>query len=170
MIRFMRHEKCFTNIMNNTIEVYYPKGFMSLFDIDDVGLVLGKRSYICKPKNTSPYVLLFSRKSFHRTILNPPRNKDVDHINRNTLDNRRKNLRVVHQSINQLNRGKTKSKTSSKYKGVFFRPKRNKWFSETTLYGKTYFIGTYLSEIDAARAYNNFFISRNINILLNEIS
>lgn len=39
----------------------------------------------------------------HRIILNPPTGLVVDHINRNSLDNRRKNLRIVSQRENVLN-------------------------------------------------------------------
>lgn len=42
-------------------------------------------------------------KLLHRYLLNPPRNMTIDHINRNPLDNRRCNLRVVTQFENNQN-------------------------------------------------------------------
>lgn len=54
----------------------------------------------------------------HRVITNAPRGKEVDHINRNKLDNRRQNLRVVSKSVNSLNkpsRGIEESKYWSGY-------------------------------------------------------
>lgn len=40
----------------------------------------------------------------HRFIMNYPKNKCIDHINRDTLDNRRSNLRIVSKGENSKNR------------------------------------------------------------------
>lgn len=40
----------------------------------------------------------------HRLILNAPEGVEIDHINRNSLDNRRCNLRICDRSTNMLNR------------------------------------------------------------------
>lgn len=40
----------------------------------------------------------------HRLIMSPPKKLVVDHINHNTMDNRKSNLRVVSRSINNKNR------------------------------------------------------------------
>jgi endogenous inhibitor of DNA gyrase (YacG/DUF329 family) len=73
----------------------------------------------------------------------------VDHINRNTLDNRLCNLRICVHKQNVANRGGLKNKTS-KYKGVHINSKTNKWVSQCS--GKH--IGCYISEEEAAIAYN----------------
>lgn len=54
----------------------------------------------------------------HVQIMNTPKGKHTDHINRNRLDNRRENLRVVTVSQNLHNRPKQNNNTSG-YKGVF---------------------------------------------------
>ena len=41
----------------------------------------------------------------HRVILNASEGTEVDHINHDTLDNRRENLRVCTRSQNNMNRG-----------------------------------------------------------------
>lgn len=59
----------------------------------------------------------------HRLIMNCPSDKVVDHINRNTLDNRKKNLRICTRFENQQNLGSNKvGKT-----GVYQRKRNNVW-------------------------------------------
>lgn len=53
----------------------------------------------------------------HRVIMNTPDNLVCDHINHNTLDNRKENLRNCTNSSNLMNRGKQSNNTSG-YKGV----------------------------------------------------
>ena len=53
----------------------------------------------------------------HRLILDAPPGKHVDHINGDTLDNRKCNLRLCSIRENLLNRGPNKNNTSG-YKGV----------------------------------------------------
>lgn len=60
----------------------------------------------------------------HRQILNAPKGARVDHINRNSLDNRRENLRIVTYSIDTANRSKYKNNKSG-YKGVSLQ--NGKW-------------------------------------------
>lgn len=54
------------------------------------------------------------------------KNKEVDHINSNGLDNRRANLRAASKSENQRNRGKNSNNTTG-YKGVYFNRQTGKW-------------------------------------------
>lgn len=60
----------------------------------------------------------------HRWIMGEPVGLFVDHINSNTLDNRRKNLRVCTNSAN-LRNGRIRPNNTSGFTGVF--KKRNKW-------------------------------------------
>jgi hypothetical protein len=91
--------------------------------------------------------------SMHRTIMNANKGYIVDHINQDTLDNRKINLRICTQSQNQMNRNKTiKNKTG--YKGVIQKG-NNKFGVQITLNKKIIHIGYYIDPIDAARAYNS---------------
>jgi len=83
----------------------------------------------------------------------------VDHINRNPLDNRRCNLRLVSHRENTLNRSKCVQPASSRFIGVS-KTSRGKWASRIMLDGKITALGTYASEIEAARAYNVAAIQR----------
>lgn len=53
----------------------------------------------------------------------------VDHINGNTLDNRKCNLRIITQQQNLLNRRQTNS-VNAPAKGICWDKNRNKWASE----------------------------------------
>lgn len=90
----------------------------------------------------------------HRLIMGDPKGKVVDHINRDGLDNRRENLRIVTQSINAHNAGKMKSGTS-KFKGVHFESGRGKWKSTIMVNREVIFLGRFDDEESAALAYQN---------------
>jgi hypothetical protein len=68
----------------------------------------------------------------HRWLLNPPADLEVDHINRNPLDNRRENLRTVTRKQNEENQPPTKHGGSSKYRGVWFDKKNKKYRAAVT--------------------------------------
>jgi len=84
----------------------------------------------------------------HRVIAQAGRGELVDHWNHNTLDNRRDNLRVGNQSLNQMNR--LPQGGLSKYKGVSFYSWTMQWAASCC----GAHIGYFDNEIDAARAYN----------------
>ncbi len=80
----------------------------------------------------------------------------VDHINRNTLDNRTANLRICTKGQNSANRAADRRRlgTSSIYKGVSWSKTKNKWVAYLHHQGKTQYVGTFTNEFDAALAYN----------------
>lgn len=88
-----------------------------------------------------------------RLIMNCPKGMEVDHINRNKLDNRRENLRIVTHQQNNFNRGSEKQSTSV-YKGVNFLPKRQSWRAQIGKDYKQTQIGEFKKERWAAMAYD----------------
>ena len=89
----------------------------------------------------------------HRLILNCKKGEIVDHINHNGLDNRRSNLRIVTIQQNAMNSRPRKGGTS-KYKGVCLSKRDNRWQAKIKFNKNTIWLGSYASEVDAAKAYN----------------
>lgn len=88
----------------------------------------------------------------HRLITNCPKDMQVDHINKNKLDNRQINLRIVDKYQNNLNRDKPHRKTSSIYKGVYWHKINLNWATNISKGGKKYVCGSYDNQVDAAIA------------------
>ena len=93
----------------------------------------------------------------------------IDHIDCNRLNNHVDNLRYVNQSENSQNRG-SNSNSTSKYKGVSFCTKNNKWRAQIKLDGKLVHLGLFTSEKHAAKAYNEKARELPEYFKLNEIS
>ena len=92
-------------------------------------------------------------KRIHQFILGVNGDVLIDHIDRNPKNNKVSNLR--RSNVTNNNHNKTKSKNaSSKYFGVSFNKKYNKYCAVITKDGKTYNLGSYVLEKDAANAYN----------------
>ncbi len=78
----------------------------------------------------------------------------VDHINHDGLDNRRENLREVTPSENSRNRRSKVFGGRSKYKGVFWGKESQKWEAIITKSSIKTIIGTFDTELEAAKAYD----------------
>ena len=87
----------------------------------------------------------------HRMINKTPQGFETDHINRNTFDNQRKNLRTVTHAQNMFNLGTPKNNTSG-YKGVSWHKPRKKWQANFSVNNKTVYIGLYSSIKEAILA------------------
>lgn len=78
----------------------------------------------------------------HRLIIAPGVEYDVDHINRNRLDNRKCNLRKATRSQNNLN-SKLRNNNTSGTKGVGRHIQSGKWRAYISYGGKQYSLGLY---------------------------
>ncbi len=72
----------------------------------------------------------------HRLIMNCPRDKFIDHINHDTLDNRKQNLRIVTAFQNQQNLRSKKSEQTGVFKRIRFN--REFWVANITKNKKRY--------------------------------
>jgi hypothetical protein len=88
----------------------------------------------------------------HREIMQTPDDMETDHINGNTLDNRRENLRICTRSQNSAN--KNKYTGASGYKGVHWFKPIKKWAARIQVEHKQICLGYFSDVLDAARAYN----------------
>lgn len=91
----------------------------------------------------------------HRQIMQPEPHTPVDHQNRNTLDNRRSNLRLSSRSSNAANA--VSSRGRSRFKGVSLDPRKKTrlWYARITVHGVTKHLGSFETEVEAAKAYDS---------------
>ncbi len=78
----------------------------------------------------------------HRFLLDCSRNKEADHINHNTINNSRNNLRICTRSQNNMNR---------EFKGMSYNKRENKWMARIKIDGKQIFLGYFDTEEEALK-------------------
>lgn len=93
----------------------------------------------------------------HRLIMNAPKGVQVDHINGDSLDNRKENLRLCSAQENARNRQQRKD-VKAPFKGV--QPTGNRFSATLTENGISISLGTYETAADAARAYDAEAVAR----------
>ena len=101
--------------------------------------------YLCKKK--SPHY-------FHSYVAEKMgiESKFIDHIDGNGLNNQRSNLRSCNHSLNAMN-SKKRPNTTSVYKGVS-KLSGGKWKAQIELNQKSLYLGSFITEEEAALAYN----------------
>lgn len=140
-------------------EIPLTQGYVALVDDADFKAVsmhswcvsfTGKKSKC--PPNPRAYSRIDGRLiGLHNFLLGT---KSVDHRDGNALDNQRKNLRkATKKQNNRAFRRKTPGK-SSQFRGVCFDRARNKWLVSIEVNEKQINLGRFLSEIEAAKAYD----------------
>ncbi len=90
----------------------------------------------------------------HHEVIKVPDGMVIDHINHDSMDNRRANLRPATRSQNMRNRKKRLDAKSSKYKGICRFKGHRKWTARITFEKKRIYLGCFENEIDAAKAYD----------------
>jgi hypothetical protein len=137
-------------------------GYNILIDKTDIDKVMAIDWFITKrPKIKDIYVAHYDHikngkknktKSLflHRYIANAQKNEMIDHINMNTLDNRKNNLRLCDKSQNACNAGKSAANKSG-YKGVSWDKRKGNWRAYIVKNKKQYYLGNFVN-IEAAHA------------------
>lgn len=152
-------------------EIPLTKGFVALVDDDDYEELARHKWCV----GSEPRAIKAMRRKgkervyMHREIMAPRPEMQIDHINHNTLDNRRANLRICTQTQNQGNRRK-QSGCSSQFKGVYWDKNARKWRAQIGGHRQHKYLGLFKDEIEAARAYNKEAFARFREFaLLNEV-
>ena len=147
------------NVDEKTIGIKYKlygEYITLLFDKEDYSLVsklifkVCTNGYVqCREKLTkNKYVM------YHDLLINPPINKEIDHINGIKWDNRKINLRICTHAQNQKNSKSLIKKYKGVYKDNFTIPGKIKYYAQIKVNGKNKHIAYCKSEREAAIAYN----------------
>lgn len=145
-----------------TIPLYgkYAEGRVAVVDDEDFDLVSQYRWVLwqrTRPRSIQgPYVVAYvqdgegrlSSIKMHKLITGWPM---TDHVDRDGLNNQRSNLRECNLSSNQQNRGPVAGH-SSRFKGVLWD--RGRFKARISVGGHSRYLGRFLDEADAARAYD----------------
>jgi hypothetical protein len=130
------------------------KGFMAMVSIEDAHLLQIRWRVHLGSGNRGGYATILSPGGgefiLSRMITKAPKGMKVDHANRDTMDNRRSNLRLCTHAENMANRKATRGKALPK--GV--RRSRKKFIAQIYINGERKYLGTYSTAEAAANAYN----------------
>jgi len=140
-------------------EIQLTQGKVALVDDADFEWLI-QWNWCAKLEHGDFYVVrngprpMHGRIAMHREITNAQKGMVVDHINGNTLDNQRFNLRVCTQGENTRNRAMSKNNTTG-FKGVIWVRERNKYAAQITVNRKCKRIGYFNDPVEAAKAYDD---------------
>lgn len=112
-----------------------PYTWFAKYDEDIQNFYAVTSWYYPKLKRAKPIYL-------HQFIMNA-NSKIVDHENHNTLDDRKKNLRVIADSNNSKNRKTRNSNNKSGYRNVSWSKSENKWLVQLQINKKNTVLGKF---------------------------
>jgi len=143
------------------MEIYLSQGKYAIVDDSDYEWLMSYKWTILRTRKKKIYAQTrfeqngkYTGALMHRLVMGIEKGdvRQVDHINHNTLDNRRENLRVVTNSQNKANRRSFRG--SSKFKGVVLDISCNKWKASIGVNRKHINLGRFDNEIEAAVTYD----------------
>lgn len=152
----------------DTKAIALTKGQYTLVDADDYDLLMQWNWHVNNGYKGSKFyanralyapTLTGGRKSvairMHNVVITPKEGFEVDHIDGNTLNNKKNNLRLCIHRHNMRNLPKPRNgKTSSPYKGVSWHKDHECWQAMIKMDYKQKWLGNYADPKEAAAAYN----------------
>lgn len=131
---------------DGAIGIQLTQGKIAIIDPEDFELVdeyiwhTDRRGYARSGKNIK----------IHRLIMGVREGFEIDHVNRDGLDNRRSNLRWATLSQNRANTGRAAGVCG--YRGV--RRDKKKFMAQIGINGKSTSLGNFATAEEAAKAYD----------------
>lgn len=131
------------------VEIPLTQGFVTLVDDEDAEAVLSLRCHAHRERNLVYAITSVNGRKvrLHRWLLDAPAAMQVDHISRDTLDNRRSNLRLATHSQNLFN-----IPPRNRLKGI--TRVGAKWKAQIGFQGKHLHLGYFHTDAEAAREYD----------------
>lgn len=134
------------------LEIVLNDDTITLIDKEDIELVKHDRWCVSSDGYAISASGKYHKKRLHRVIMGEINTSNViDHINRNRMDNRKNNLRVVTNQENSFNQTIRKNNTSGII-GVSWWSRDNNWMAQIKHNYKRHFLGYYEDINDAIRA------------------
>ena len=140
------------HVPSNTVIGYTIKMEKFYFDRED----LEKVKQYCWSISNKGYLQGYNTNTgktikLHRLITNCPKDKVVDHINRNKVDCRKVNLRICTVAENNKNKSISK-RNKSGVTGVSWSKRKNKWIASINVDHKTIYLGGFTNKEEAIKA------------------
>lgn len=134
-------------------QISLTQGLITLVDDEDFKYLSQFKWHITTGFNGKRYAVRYKDIRMHREIMKAPKNKLVDHIDGDTFNNQKSNLRICTKGENNRNVSVRKDNKFG-FKGVNYRVSHRKFRAYISTGEKILHLGYYETPIEAAKAYN----------------
>lgn len=128
-------------------------GTVFVFDADLFDLIKSIKWYLGNKGERRPYIMDKDGRTLHQVLFSIRKGYELDHINLDTLDNRRCNVRFCTHQQNQINQPLQRNNTSG-VSGVRYYKARSKFVARIKICQKDIHLGYYVTFEEAVQARN----------------
>ena len=136
--------------MSETIQLTQNK--VTIVDDEDY-TALSQHKWFAHKRGNNFYAVRRPGIRMHREITKVTPGLQIDHINHDSLDNRKCNLRICNTAQNRWNSLPRKNNKSG-FKGVTWQEEAKKWQARIQKNGCPEYLGLYFCIVKAAKAYD----------------